>query len=212
MQAPGSASSLDRDCSNVASVLGGLEKRCPTAKNRIDEYLGGIVAGVAETRRWPKDTDETVGFLLQAADGEVRLPASSMSDGTLRALGVLLALFQGAAEEESERELVGIEEPEAGQHPGAVEVLTDAIREAALHTQVIVASHSPELLEGIADESIIAAAMHHGTTRFGALDGASRSAIRDRLFTAGELLRMDQLGMALDEDREDALDLFGTES
>lgn len=211
IQAPGSANSLNRDCSNAASVLGGLEKRFPKVKKRIDEYLGCIVPGIAETHRWPKDMDETVGFLLQTNDGDVRLPASSMSDGTLRALGVLLALFQGAAEEGAGRQLVGIEEPEAGQHPGAVEVLTDAIREAALHTQVIVTSHSPELLDGAADESIITAATYQGTTQFGTLDSASRSAIRDRLFTAGELLRVDQLGMAtLDESPEDAIDLFAT--
>ena len=211
VQAPGSANSLNRDCSNAASVLGGLEKRFPKVKKRIDEYLGCIVPSIAETHRWPKDMDETVGFLLQTNDGDVRLPASSMSDGTLRALGVLLALFQGAAEEGAGRQLVGIEEPEAGQHPGAVEVLTDAIREAALHTQVIVTSHSPELLDGAADESIITAATYQGTTQFGTLDSASRSAIRDRLFTAGELLRVDQLGMAtLDESPEDAIDLFAT--
>ena len=212
IQAPGNASSLNRDCSNVASVLGGLEKRFPAVKRRIDEYLGGIVPGIAETRHWPKDTDETVGFLLRAADGDARLPASSMSDGTLRALGALLALFQGATKKEAEKRLVGIEEPESGQHPGAVEVLTDAIQEAALHTQVIVTSHSPELLEGIADESIITVAAHQSATQFGTLDDASRSAIRDRLFTAGELLRMDQLGMAtLDEQQEGAIDLFAKE-
>lgn len=209
IQPPASAASLRRDCSNVASVLGGLEKRRPKTKDRIDDYLGGIVPGVSETGRWPKDTDETVRFLQQVGDGKVRLPASSMSDGTLRALGVLLALFQGDTEEETERRLVGIEEPEAGQHPGALEVLADAIREAALHTQVIVTSHSPELLEHIADESIIAVSAHDGATRLGALDDVPRSALRDHLFTAGELLRMDQLGVAAwGEQQEDTLDLF----
>ena len=188
---------------------GRLEKRSPNAKRRIDNYLGGIVPDVAEASRWPKDTDETVGFLQQVGDGHVRLPASSMSDGTLRALGVLLALFQSASEERAAGRVVGVEEPEAGQHPGAVEVLADAIREAALHTQVIVTSHSPELLEGMGDDSIIAVAANRGATQFGGLDGASRSAIRDHLFTAGELLRMDQLGMQEPgENQGDAFDLF----
>ena len=208
IQPPATVKALNRDCGNVASVLGGLQKRSPDAKSRIDEYLGVIVPDVAETSRWPKDADETVGFVLRGGHGRVRLPASSMSDGTLRALGVLLALFQGTAEEGAERRLVGIEEPEAGQHPSAVEVLTDAIREAALHTQVIVTSHSPELLDGMDDESIITVATTEGASRLDVLDDTSRSAIRDRLFSAGELVRMDQLGMTLDEEREDALDLF----
>ena len=210
IQAPGNASSLNRDCGNAASVLGGLEKRFPAAKRRIDEYLGCIVPGIVETRRSPKDTAETLQFLLKVDDGEVRLPASSMSDGTLRALGALLALFQGATREDAGRRLVGIEEPEAGQHPGAVEVLADAIREAAMRTQVIVTSHSPELLDSIADESIITVDVHQGATRFSTLDDAARSVIRDRLFTAGELLRIDQLGM--EERREEAFDLFAKEA
>ena len=210
IQAPGNASSLNRDCGNAASVLGGLEKRFPAAKRRIDEYLGCIVPGIVETRRSPKDIAETLQFLLQVDDGKVHLPASSMSDGTLRALGVLLALFQGATQEDAGTGVVGIEEPEAGQHPGAVEVLADAIREAALHTQVIVTSHSPELLDSIADESIITVDAHQGATRFSTLDDAARSVIRDRLFTAGELLRIDQLGM--EERREAAFDLFAKEA
>ena len=210
IQAPGNARSLNRDCSNAASVLGGLEKRFPAAKRRIDEYLGCIVPGIVETRRSPKDIAETLQFLLQVDDGEVHLPASSMSDGTLRALGALLALFQGATREDAGRRLVGIEEPEAGQHPGAVEVLADAIREAAMRTQVIVTSHSPELLDSIADESIITVDVHQGATRFSTLDDAARSVIRDRLFTAGELLRIDQLGM--EERREEAFDLFAKEA
>ena len=210
IQAPGHASSLNRDCSNAASVLDGLEKHLPRAKRSIDEYLGSIVPGIVETRHAPKDTAETVEFLLRVDDAEVRLPASSMSDGTLRALGVLLALFQGATQEDAGRQVVGIEEPEAGQHPGAVEALTDAIQEAALRTQVIATSHSPELLEGIADESIITVEAHQGATRLGTLDDAARSVIRDRLFTAGELLRIDQLG--LEERREEAFDLFAKEA
>ena len=195
IQAPGSTSSLNRDGSNIASVLDGLEKRSPIFKKRIDEYLGSIVPGIVKTGRWPKDTDETIEFWQEAGDGgtRVRLPASSMSDGTLRTLGILLALFQGATDDEPERQLVGIEEPEAALHPGAAEVLMDAIREAALLVQVLVTSHSAELLDGTPAESIIVVAADQEGTRLGALDEVSRSALQDRLFTAGELLRMDQL-------------------
>ncbi len=113
---PASARSLHRDASNLASVLGSLEKRAPGFKTRIDQYLGSIVPGIAKTSRWPKDTDETIAFSQDVEDDRDRLPASSMSDGTLRTLGILLALFQGAAAGESERQLVGIEEPEAALH------------------------------------------------------------------------------------------------
>ena len=136
-----------------------------------------------------------------------------MSDGTLRTLGILLALFQGAAAGETERQLVGIEEPEAALHPAAAEVLMDAIREAALHVQVLVTSHSAELLEGVPVESIIAVAADHGTTLLGPVDEVARSALRDRLFTAGEFLRMDQLGPTKPDCQQATwLNLFDIES
>ncbi len=83
-----------------------------------------------------------------------------MSDGTLRAVGILVALFQyhGGA---SEVPLVGIEEPDAALHPGAAGVLLDALREASVRTQVVVTSHSPDLLDdpSIDAESILAVAL-----------------------------------------------------
>ena len=186
---------LHRDASNLASVLGSLEKRAPGFKTRIDQYLGSIVPGIAKTSRWPKDTDETLAFSQDAGDDRDRLPASSMSDGTLRTLGILLALFQGAAAGESERQLVGIEEPEAALHPAAAEALMDAIREAALHVQVLVTSHSAELLDGVPVDSIIAVAADRGTTLLGPFGqhcafGTSGSAVhRWRAFADGPTRR-----------------------
>ena len=112
------------------------------------------------------------------------------------------ALFQGVGSGESKRRLVGIEEPEAALHPAAAGVLVDALQDAAEHAQILVTSHSPDLLDNhdIPDESILAVVAEYGGTRFGprrtkigSIDQAGRAALRDRLFTAGEFLRMDQL-------------------
>lgn len=56
-------------------------------------------------------------------------------------------------------------------------------------------SHSPDLLddEQIPDESILAVVAEDGETHIGPLDEAGRSVLRDHLYTAGELLRLDQL-------------------
>ena len=172
--------------SNIASALDGVTMRSPRVRERVDEYLGSIVPS------WSETTD----FLRENSNyaAPFSLPVS-MSDGTLRMLRILLALFQSTIEDEPERHFVGIEEPEAVLYPSAAEVLLDAIREAALRVQVLVTSHSTELLEGTPVDSIIAVSSDQQGTRLGNLDEVSRSAIRDGLFTAGELLRMDQLGM-----------------
>lgn len=72
-----------------------------------------------------------------------------MSDGTLRALGILAAIFQGS--NGTRVPLVAIEEPEVALHPAAAGVLLDGLRETSQFTQLLVTSHSPDVLD---DESI----------------------------------------------------------
>ena len=76
--------------------------------------------------------------------------------------------------------------------------------------QVVVTSHSADLLDNdaIPDSSILAALSEHAETRIGPLDEAGRSALRDHLFTAGELLRMDQLHPDPERSAPRQLDLF----
>ena len=60
---------------------------------------------------------------------------------------------------------------------------------------MVVTSHSADLLDNVAirASSILAVLSEHAETRIGPLDDAGRSVLREHLFTAGELLRMDQL-------------------
>ena len=90
----------------------------------------------------------------------------------------------------------------------------DALRDAGEHVQVLVTSHSPDLLDNaeILDSAIFAVVSERGETRIGPLDDAGRSALRDHLYTAGELLRMDQLRPDPDQSCPKQLDLFGSES
>ena len=139
-----------------------------------------------------------------------------MSDGTLRALGILVALFQGFGNSKGQRTLVGIEEPEIALHPAAAGVLIDSLREATYRSQVLVTSHSTDLLDdsSIPDDAILAVVAEHNETKIGLLDDTGRSALRDHLYTAGELLRMDQLRPDPKQANLEArqLDLFGAEA
>ena len=218
LQPPDPDDLLKRDGSNVASVLSNLATRSPDVKQRIEEYLGVVVPGLVGVNRSRIGPREILEFRQEVRGSQHpwRFPASNMSDGTLRAFGVLLALFQGAGNGDSKRRLVGIEEPEAALHPAAAGVLVDALREAAGHAQILVTSHSPDLLDNddISDNSIFAVVAEHGETKIGSLDQVGRSVLRDRLFTAGELLRMNQLDPdpALSNLRPGDLELFGPEA
>ena len=96
--------------------------------------------------------------------------------------------------------LVGVEEPEIALHPAAAGVLLDALRDAADKTQIIITSHSPDLLDDkdLDPESILAVEARDGTTTIAGIDEAGKSALYDRLYTTGELLRLDQLQPNLD--------------
>ena len=204
LQPPDPGDLLKPDGSNAASMLSSLEKRSPASKRRIEEYLGVVVPGLVKVNRWRVGSRETLEFRqeVRGPQDSWRFLASNMSDGTLRAFGVLLALFQSAGSGDSKRRLVGIEEPEAALHPAAAGVLVDALRDAAGHAQIFVTSHSPDLLDNddIPDDSILAVLADYGQTRFGLretkigpLDQVGRSVLGDRMFTAGELLRMNQI-------------------
>lgn len=218
LQPPDPGQLLKRDGSNIASVLANLVARSPDLKKRIEEYLAKVVPGIAGVDAKAVGPKETLEFHqdIRGAKYPWRFLASSMSDGTLRALGVLVALFQGAGNGQSSHRLVGIEEPEVALHPAAAGILTDSLQDASEHSQILVTSHSPDLLdnESIPDDSILAVVGEHGETQIGPLDEAGRSALRDRLYTAGELLRMDQLRPDPNASvlNPDQLALFGPEA
>ena len=215
LQPPDPGELLARDGSNLASVLSNLAGRSPSFKDRIDEYLGKVVPGIAGVERSVVGPRETLIFRqhVRGARDPWRFFANNMSDGTLRAFGVLVALFQGAGGSQTKRRLVGIEEPEVALHPAAAGVLVDGLRDAAEHSQILVTSHSPDLLdnEEISADSIFAVVAEDGESRIGPLDGAGRSALRSHLYTAGELLRMDQLDPdpVLSNLNPNRLELFG---
>jgi predicted ATPase len=120
--------------------------------------------------------------------------ATAMSDGTIRAVAMLAALFQPEALD-GRLPLVGIEEPETALHPAAAGALFDALTEASRHVQVIATSQSADLLdrEDIDPKAIRPVAMRNGSTIIGDVDEASREIARQKLYTLGELMRGDQL-------------------
>ena len=194
LQAPDPGDLLIRDGSNLTSVLARLSD---PVKRRIEEYLAAVVPGVHGVKVKKFGTKETLEFRQDVAGAKHpwQFLANNMSDGTLRALGILVALFQGNNDPKKRVLLVGVEEPEIALHPAAAGVLLDALRDAADKTQIIITSHSPDLLDDkdLDAESILAVEARNGITTIGHVHEAVRSAVRDRLYTTGELLRLNQL-------------------
>ncbi len=180
---------------NIVSVIGHLERVAPQNLAEIQNYLQTVVPMMHGIERKQMGPLETLEFRQDVAGAKQpwRFPAQNMSDGTLRALGVLTALFQG--NQDHAPSLIGIEEPETALHPAASAALREALTKASCRTQVMVTSHSPDLLDDrhIQPENILAVVVEGGETHIGPLDEASISVMRDHLFSAGELLRLNQL-------------------
>jgi predicted ATPase len=201
---------------NIASVLRQLG-RVPEreALNAIEEYLKAVVPTVHGVEHKAVGPMETLEFRQDMAGSQHpwRFLAQNLSDGTLRALGILTALFQG--DHEPSR-LVGIEEPETALHPGAFAALREALKRAAEQRQVLITSHSPDLLDDgdLSADALLAVVADEGETRIAPADSASRELLQDHLFTAGELLRLNQLvpdTEVLSRQSERQLDLFRSE-
>jgi predicted ATPase len=198
LQNPDAGDLLHRDGDNIASVIARLEKDGGNEKLRVQQYLEKIVAGIDGVSRLALGPKETLEFRqrMKGAKDSWSFLAASMSDGTLRVLGTLVAISQLVHARERVP-LVGIEEPETALHPAAAQALMDGLNEGREHTQILITTHSADLLDKMDFDdkglAVLAVEMLQGETRIAPIDEASRKAVREHLYSVGELLRMDQL-------------------
>jgi predicted ATPase len=187
LQKPDSGAILRRDGRNIATILRSMP---PSTKDRIVEYLRAVVPGIKDVSRVKLGPSETLQFVQEDEAETRKFYAANMSDGTLRALGVLTAVLQP-----SSAIFVGIEEPEIALHPAAAHALRDCLLEASERRQIAITSHSPELLDDKDwdADSILGVDASGGSTIITHLSRTTRNALRDNLLTAGDLLRAGQL-------------------
>ncbi len=188
---PGPGDILEPDGVNAANVLERLAAESPDSKERIAEYMRRILPDL--NRIEVEDLNQTYKY-LQFVQGEHRFFAEGMSDGTLRSLAILIALFQRNSRS-VRPSVVSIEEPEAGLHPAASRVLLSALIEASRHVQVLVTTHSADLLDTdeVEPESVRAVESVSGSTRIGDVDDITKQALQMKLYSTGELMRMNKV-------------------
>jgi predicted ATPase len=192
---------LRNDGTNLANVFNRLHLvdlarkiSDPTTRpERVTEYLQVINPEITDITTEAFGGFRSLKFYSKSSPDSPFLPFQ-MSDGTLRSLAVLVALFQ-AVGGIPEISLVGLEEPESALHPAAAGVLFDAMREASASVQVIATTHSADLLDkkDIDTHTILAVELRDGSTQIGPVDHTGRQSLKDRLYTAGELMRMNYL-------------------
>lgn len=193
--APKSATRLDLEGENVSALAWSV---CQDAEARADlvDWLAELCAPELEDIDFAETELGDVMLILVERGGR-RMPARSLSDGTLRFLGELLALRTAP-----EGSLMLIEEIENGLHPTRAHLLVEAMEAAVVErkVQIIATTHSPLVLNALSTEALRAAvlvARPPGSTStllrsLGELPGFDEVVARrgiDQLITSGWLER-----------------------
>lgn len=129
----------------------------------------------------------------EAGGKRLVLDLGQESEGLRRFLACLVALYQTPS-----KQALFLEEPEKGIHPGALAVLADEFKACpdAGRGQVILTTHSPELLNHFDPESLRVVELEDHVTHIGPVAPEQVEAVRDRLLKPGELLTVDYARLA----------------
>ena len=189
----GAPDTLVKTGANLATVLNHIVNQGDVPFLQLVDALAHVVPDVGNIR-----VRETGGYqFVELRHGSLSregwdksgwLDLSRESDGTVRALGLLTALYQ-----DPRPALMAVEEPEMTIHVGVLGVLADALKEISQSCQLVVTTHSSDLLDYFSPESIRAVEATEGQTEAGSLKPSQLEGIRRRLVLPGEIHRIEGL-------------------
>lgn len=173
---------LDTKGHNLASVLGRLEQN-KQIRELIMDWMELIVPGVEKIRTEQQQLDSKTALLFKERGTKRRFPAHMVSDGTVYALSLLVAVLNHP----SYYGLTLIEEPERGLHPAAIRELIGLMREQATPQNPIwLTTHSEPVVRALGLEELVLVDKVDGRTRVKSAD-------------SGRLTQADLAPLGLDE-------------
>ena len=155
-------SPLAEDLSNLGMFLNRLVL-FPSSRARLREHLADLYEGITDYALHFDPSTVQIHF----TEGDFSIPASRLSDGSLRYLTLLAILL----DPEPPR-FIGIEEPELGLHPDLIPKMADLLVEASGRSQLLVTTHSDILVDALSErpESVVVCEKHDGQTSMSRLD------------------------------------------
>ncbi len=129
-------------------------------------------------------------FYFHEAGFSAPIPATRLSDGTIRFIALLAALLSPTPPP-----LVCIDEPELGLHPDAISLMGELLIEGSTRMQIIVATHSDALISALSGQpdSVVACERPGAGTELNRLD-PERLRFWLEKYSLGDLWRMGELG------------------
>jgi len=182
---------LKEDGSNLTSVLHNIHS-FPEGEKTHKE--------IEETLHLVFKDFKKMTFPSQGGDGRLYLnwregpfseetfSAMFLSDGMLRFL-CMLAIFRCP----TPPPLIVVEEPELGLHPDLIRLVASLVKEASSRTQLIVTTHSPDLVSELEPEDVLIVEKADGATEMRRLSGPNLE-IWLKEFRLGELWQMGEIG------------------
>lgn len=136
------------DASNLGLVLHDLGQTS-AKRDELIEYLRRFYQNARYIST--KIQGGTIQLYIEEEGGRL-IPATRLSDGTLRYLCLLAILCHPTPPP-----VIGIEEPELGLHPDIIPTIAELLRKASERTQLFVTTHSDTLVSALSDipESIL---------------------------------------------------------
>lgn len=176
---------LEQDCSNLGLMLNRLRMNVGARKQLI-ESLRTVYEGIEDVDVRVEGGTAQV-FLIEAKGV---IPATRLSDGTLRYLAILTLLC-----DPSPPPLIVLEEPELGLHPDMLPTLARLLADASTRTQLVVTTHAPGLVDAFSDNptAILVCERDEDGTHIERLD-ASHLAPWLEKYRLGELWARGQIG------------------
>ena len=156
---------LEVDASNLGMVLNRMQGDS-IVKERMMEALNALMPGVQGVHL--QIAEAAIQVYLD--EGRQTVPATRLSDSTLRFLALLAVLCDS-----DPGPLVCIDQPELGLHPDVLPQLGELLKDAATRTQLIIATHSDLLLDAFTDmpEAVLVCERSDEGTQLRRLDPAA---------------------------------------
>jgi len=189
LQDPTSTREFEPNGSNLASII---ESFTSHQRQVLADQLSAIVPGIDRIGVQYLADKLTIYFYQRVAGHDREFQAKQMSDGTLRCLGILAAMLQNPSPA-----LLVIEEPETAIHLGALDTLVDILRQQAENAQVVITTHSADIVDKLDLDDIRVVWSENGESHVSEVAEHSREPVRMRLITPGALLRADALDAAV---------------
>src|SRR5207247_6603995 len=129
-------------------------------RSELSEALADLYDGI-EDLSFDVSGGNALLFLVERGGREI--PATRLSDGTLRYLCLLAILLHPEPPP-----LVAIEEPELGLHPDVLPYIAELLVRASQRTQIFVTTHSQMIVDALSGQtdSVIVCERVDGISRF----------------------------------------------